>query len=111
MKWKIWYNDGTIVSGESIQDWIDSPSTGILGIYEFVDWSNGLKLSNIHCYGDWYWMNLDGSIGQSESFDTNGMFIPSNNPIDSILKQGGMTGNTEMLSIYSLILEETKNGN
>ena len=109
--WKIWYIDGTIISGTTVQEWIDSPSTNVLGVYEFLEWSNGLKLSNLHCYGDWYWMNLDGSIGQSLSNTFDGTFIEANNPVGSILKQGGMTGNAEILQVYSSMLEEAQNGN
>lgn len=111
MKWKIWYIDGSIISGDTLDDWKQSESTGILGIYEFIGWSNGLKLSNLHCYGDWYWMNSDGSIGQSISVDTDGHFINPNNPIGSILKQGGMTGDQQILDIYQQMLIEAQNGN
>lgn len=115
MEWKIWYNDGTIVSGNSVQEWIDAPATGVLGVYELVGWSNGLKMSNLHCYGDWYWLTEDGSFGQSSSIDTHGTFVEPNNPPNSILKQGGMTGDTEMSAAYSLMLTEAwveaQNGN
>lgn len=111
MQWKIWYNDGSIISGDTLDEWSQSPSTGVLGVYEFVGWSNGLKMCNLHSYGDWYWMNIDGSIGQSVSVDIDGNFVTPNNPDGSILKQGGMTSNSQMQDVYSAMLQEANNGN
>lgn len=111
MKWKIWYTDGSIVIGDSLKEWEASPSIGVLGVYELVGWSNGLKMCNLHCYGDWYWMNTDESIGQSESVDTDGHFVIPNNPVGSILKQGGMTGNQQIIDVYQQMLMEAESGN
>lgn len=111
MQWKIWYTDGSIVSGTTIQEWSAAPSTGVLGVFELVGWSNGLKMSNLHAYGDWYWMNTDGSIGQSTSVDIDGHFVDANNPTGSVLKQGGMTTNENMQDVYSEMLVEAQNGN
>jgi hypothetical protein len=111
MRWKIWYVGGSTISGDTIEEWDAAPSTGVLGVYEFIGWSNGLKMCNLHSYGDWYWMNTDGSIGQSTSVDTDGHFVNPNNPTDSVLKQGAMTTTKEMQNAYSAMLMEVQNGN
>lgn len=111
MEWKIWYSDGSIVSGTTPEQWNAAPATGVLGIFELVGWSNGLKMSNLHAYGDWYWMNTDGSIGQSTSVDTDGHFVDPNNPTGSVLKQGAMTSTEEMQNAYSAMLVEAQSGN
>jgi hypothetical protein len=39
--WKIWYNNGLIITGSTVEEWIASPEDGVLGIYEFLGWDNG----------------------------------------------------------------------
>jgi hypothetical protein len=109
--WKIWYNNGLIITGSTVEEWVASPEDGVLGIYEFLGWDNGLKMGNIHVYGDWYWMSNNGSIGQSESLTTDGTFVNPNNPNGSFLKRGGMTSQEEMNIAFNQILIEASDGN
>jgi hypothetical protein len=109
--WKIWYSGGGVVSGNTLEQWIAAPLDGVLGVYEFLGWDNGLKMGNVHVYGDWYWMSPDGSIGQSESLATDGTFIEPNNPNGSFLKRGGMASQEEMSSAFSQMMAEASDGN
>ena len=111
MSWKIWYSGGGVVSGDTLEQWIAAPMDGVLGVYEFLGWDNGLKMGNIHVYGDWYWMNQDGSIGQSESLASDGTFIQANNPVGSVLKQGILVSQEEMNTAYTQMLNEASSGN
>jgi len=111
MSWKIWYSGGSVVTGNTLSEWISAPSEGVLGIYEFLGWDNGLKMGNVHVYGDWYWMNPNGFIGQSESLKTDGTFIEPNNPIGSIIKQGKMVSQEEMSLVFSQMMAEVSDGN
>jgi hypothetical protein len=111
MSWKIWYNNGLIITGNTLSEWDSAPSDGVLGVYEFLGWDNGLKMGNVHVYGDWYWMNSDGSIGQSTSLKSDGTFVEPNNPVNSILKKGILVSQKEMNTSFNQMLNEASDGN
>ena len=63
-KFKIWYQDGSILVGESMDDWISFPNEGVLYIYE---WTSNGNLAKVNSASDWYWIHPESGVGCSQS--------------------------------------------
>jgi len=65
VNFRIWYLDGTIVDGSTIEDWTVAPENDVLviGSYLYTDDYNR-KIGQYYAYSDWYWM-IDGEIYQN----------------------------------------------
>ena len=111
-KWKIWYEGGTVVVGSSRTEWEQSPSEGVLAVYEFLGHkSNGVKLGRINSGVDWYWMNgEDDHIDHcGESHIEVGQWTEPNTPMNAIVKRGKQVADAEMLIVESELLLEICN--
>lgn len=64
IRFHIWYADGTIGTGTSVEDWIGLADEGVLVVQDVTD----VIYRNRHCCErfageDYYWVNADGSFG------------------------------------------------
>jgi len=108
--WKIWY-ENEIITGTTIQEWIDAPSEGVLGVVQHKELYKGHKSASVHSGGDWYWMLPNGVVqNTSDSTYTIDYWVPCPAPPEAITKKGKWTANENMLQVSKEMIEEVKNG-
>jgi hypothetical protein len=99
-KWKIWYTDYEL-EGNSIQEWIDSPTEGVVAVYEFFGVTpEGHLLGRCSLGSDWYWMTESGEVQiNNDSADEPDVWLPVDLPPNVHVKKGKWVSNERMKQV------------
>lgn len=110
MWWKIWYEDFEI-QGNSLEEWINAPYEGVVGIYEFFENKDNINYGRISVGADWYWMLPDGNISHNmDSSETVDFWIEADIPEGAYEKKGKYVSNERMEEVSNKIVELINNG-
>lgn len=110
MYWKIWY-ENEVITGTTVQEWIDAPDEGVLGAIQYKGLYKGYKSGSMHGGGDWYWMLPNGTIQNSSesTYDVN-FWLPCPAPDGAFPKKGKWTSEERINQVILEVRNEFANG-
>jgi len=107
---KIWYEDSELIVN-NLEEWINAPYEGVVGIYEFFENKDGINYGRISMGSDWYWMLPDGNIDHNlDSSEIVDHWLDVQIPEDAYEKKGKYVSNERMNEVNNEIRNTIENG-
>jgi hypothetical protein len=107
---KIWYEDNELIVN-SLEEWINAPYEGVVGIYEFFENIDGINYGRISMGSDWYWMlpdkNINHNLDSSEIVDN---WLEVNIPEGAYEKKGKYVSDKRINEVNDEIKNIIENG-
>lgn len=105
MKFKIWYENNDL-EGNSVEDWMSFPNTGIVGILEYFD---NLRY-RISTGSDWYWLEGTDVVQSNTTHEFPDHFVENPVQDNPSVKSGKWVSDDRMNQVDSAIRSIIDNG-